>query len=334
MARISLFLFLFCIVVPVPGHAQDRSTPGYSKDEIDARIKDAIDAKINELRAAHDDQSVPRAELDAIKNLQMDMKRLMDNEQNLEGHVTRSITQALDDFNSELALVQATEATNQVTATAISRGLKDVEGSLSNPQSPPFLTAPSLGTIVSAIIGALSGAGVTGYILIYIARSYTGRLKMIESTFEFSKRFGELLQLQSELNNDYLNARKEEGTKCVPTTLVEINKARTWWWRFFDLMVYEYDFFKNGLLWNERYIEWMKWRWHDYNDKGSDAWSTCGIDYKLGWELWKARPGNVKNRMIKFFDTIHEFENMDQVEKYVESQSPPEPYRYHLVEGV
>ena len=156
---------------------------------------------------------------------------------------------------------------------------------------------------------------------------------MIESTFEFSKRFGELLHQQSELNNAYLKNRMTDATKNNPPTPLEANAARIWWWRFFDLMVYEYDFFKNGLLWNERYIEWMKWRWHDFNDKEADVFATCGINYAAGWKMWKERRPNEKNRIIVFFDEIHKQENTDEVEKYVKSKSPPKPYKYHLVDG-
>src|SRR5215831_9194487 len=74
-------------------------------------------------------------------------------------------------------------------------------GGLMQTSSPSDLLSflkeyPAFGAIIGAVITALVNMGV----LFWIASRYTKRLKRIESTLEFSKRFQELLQQQRDLN--------------------------------------------------------------------------------------------------------------------------------------
>ena len=132
-------------------------------------------------------------------------------------------------------------------------------------------------TAFGAIIGAVITASVNMGVLFWIASRYTKRLKRIESTLEFSKRFQELLQQQRDLNR-----------RCSTSpTQMDIDDADTWWWRFFDLQLYEFDFFQQGLVRRERFLEWMKWRWYDYQAAKNAMSNTCGMDYKKAGKAGK-----------------------------------------------
>lgn len=152
---------------------------------------------------------------------------------------------------------------------------------------------PSLAVLIAAL-----GTGLAGW---WIADYYTGRLKQIEMTLEFSKRFHELIQQQRELN------AKFEKTNSTDTTARKIAKedAKAWWWRFFDLLLYEYDFYQQGLVRKRRFEEWMIWRWHDYHPDTDSEWKTCDMTYKDGYKYWKGHPVH-GGRLIELLDEIHD----------------------------
>lgn len=151
---------------------------------------------------------------------------------------------------------------------------------------------PNDASIIAAILAGL-GAWL-------IAHVYTKRLKRIEATLEFSRRFHELIQQQCVLNRKYAEDYRAK------TSLPEIEKqeADAWWWRFFDLLLYEFYFWQRGLIRNERFIEWMVWRWHDDHPKRGKKWKTCGVDYKDGWANWRIHPAH-GSRLITLLDEIH-----------------------------
>jgi hypothetical protein len=167
---------------------------------------------------------------------------------------------------------------------------------------------PASGAIIGAVITALVNMGV----LFGIASRYTKRLKRIESTLEFSKRFQDLLQQQRDLNR-----------RCsTPPTTMDIDDADTWWWRFFDLQLYEFDFFQQGLVRRERFLEWMKWRWYDYKAAKNAMSTTCGVDYKEGWQSWKNRPAMKENRLVRFLDAVHNASNVQEIASLVKKNAP------------
>jgi hypothetical protein len=144
------------------------------------------------------------------------------------------------------------------------------------------------------------GALVAGIFAFVIAEIYTKRLKQIEATLEFSKRFHELIQQQRVINRRY----KEDRTKTGYISDIDQEDAKAWWWRVFDLMLYEYDFYQKGMVRKKRFEEWMVWRWHDYHPEPGREWSTCGIDYKKGFEIWKDHPAH-GSRLIDLLEEIH-----------------------------
>jgi hypothetical protein len=165
---------------------------------------------------------------------------------------------------------------------------------------------PAIGPIVGAIINAI--------VVWLIALRFTVRLKRIESTLEFSKRFWELVNQQGELNRLYNSKRKWNKS---PPDAQEYNDAINWWWKFFDLILYEFDFFQRGLVRRGRFIEWMKWRWYDFNAAPENIWRTSGMDYRDGWKSWKERPAHADNRLQEFLDSVHRARRVEDVPRVV-----------------
>jgi hypothetical protein len=136
-----------------------------------------------------------------------------------------------------------------------------------------------------------------------IAARYTKRLKQIEATLEFSKRFHELIQQQRVLNRKYDEARLH----CkVAKEVDELDRqdADAWWWGFFDLLQYEYDFYQKGMVRKGRFEEWMVWRWHAFHPEEGKEWKTCGIEYREAWTAWTKHPAQ-PSRLIKLLNEIH-----------------------------
>jgi hypothetical protein len=166
------------------------------------------------------------------------------------------------------------------------------QGSSTTPQSWWPADAP--------IIGGWGGALLAGLFAIFIAQRYTKQLKQIEATLEFSKRFHELIQQQCVLNRKYMEDQRDG--KSLPES--EEKDGQAWWWRFFDLLLYEYDFYQQGLVRKVRFEEWMIWRWYDSHRESGQEWRTCGIDYLSGWKNWKIHPAHGP-RLIELLDQIH-----------------------------
>jgi hypothetical protein len=152
-------------------------------------------------------------------------------------------------------------------------------------------------------------------------RKRDNRLKRIESTLEFSRRFQELIRDRRHLNRKYSDAHEEK--KDAQPTSAEKDEGLVWWWAFFDLMLYQFDFFQRGLIREERFIEWMRWRWYDFNPKpDEEVWKTCGVTYKDGWDLWSTRKAHRKNRLIQFLNDVHEADTPGEVARIVRAQGP------------
>jgi len=164
-------------------------------------------------------------------------------------------------------------------------------------------------------LGAVFAALITGLILFLIAWRYTRRLKMIDATLEFSKRFQDLLQQQHELNKDY--GKSHEYQVSAKPNPVEKMEAEAWWWRFFDLLLYEFDFRRHGLLDRDRFREWMTWRWYDFHGWNGELWRTCGVTYEEGWKYWSRHPAVQKNPLLNFLNDVHRAKNADCAERVV-----------------
>ena len=79
----------------------------------------------------------------------------------------------------------------------------------------------------------------------------------------------------------------------------------------------------------------MKWRWHEWHEvdaQRKSVWKTNGIDYREGWKSWKERPANKNDRLIKFMDTVHAKDDVNEVAGIVRANSPKLWHKYHLDE--
>jgi hypothetical protein len=174
-------------------------------------------------------------------------------------------------------------------------------------------------------LGALFAAMISGIVVLWVARRYTKRIKQIDATLEFSRRFHELIQQQVELNHAYFDRRRWENW---PPNQRELLDARAWWWRFFDLVLYEFDFYQSGFLRKERFTEWMKWRWLEARDP--DSFFVSGMNYNQGWDHWRLSAPNQDNRLVKFLNQVHQAPTMDEMVKKVAAAGPRLFRRPHL----
>jgi hypothetical protein len=158
-------------------------------------------------------------------------------------------------------------------------------------------------------------AAVVGW---FSANYFTARVKRIDATLEFNKRFHELIERQDALNRKYEEDKirlEEEGNRN-PRDPLKLKAAKNslkcsekegvaWWWEFFDLLLHEFDFWHQNLVTRVRFLEWMVWRWADSHPKdGTPLWTTCGIGYIEGWELWRTHPAH-GSRLIGLLEEIH-----------------------------
>jgi uncharacterized membrane-anchored protein YhcB (DUF1043 family) len=324
--HVKMLLIALFVAVPSAVKAQAQSSPTYTKSE--------VDAKINELRVLLSGTAT-KSDLDTRLST---LRSTLDQDAQQADQHLEATRKSLDAVGSNLnQLVDHNEQEDQQRAMKI---MEDVAAFKYLDQVSAYF-----GPLLAAAVGALIGAAV----LVLLKRNEDGRRategqiekdrkeaergqKQIESTLEFSRRFGELLQLQGRLNQAYDRARSTDETRNTPPTALETNEARTWWWLFFDLLLYEYDFFKQDLVWRERFTEWIRWRWYDFKAVGSDVWQTCGIDYQTGWRSWKEKPANRKNRLTQFLDKVHDAPDIASVERIV-AEEPLVPHgQYHLGE--
>jgi len=331
--RAKMLVVVLLLAVPSVVKAQDQISPTYTKSE--------VDAKISELRALLA-QTATRSDLDARFTA---LRAALDHDASEADQHLEATRQSLDTFRSNISqTVDSNEKTDQ------QRALKTMEVVAAFEHSDELNNY--IGPTVAALISAVALVLVSYYAhrrqdfekkiadrrqaledKIEIDRKDAESKKnQIESTLEFSRRFGELLQLQSKLNQVYDRARSTADTQDDPPTALETNEARTWWWLFFDLLLYEYDFFIQDLVWSERFKEWIRWRWYDAKATGNDMWKTCGMDYQTGWKNWKEKPANIKNRLVEFLERVHQAEDVAAVERIVEEEPHLSRDEYRLGE--
>jgi hypothetical protein len=149
---------------------------------------------------------------------------------------------------------------------------------------------PGLGSFFGSIIGAT----ITAFVVWRVAMVVTKKLKRIDSTFEFSKRYQDLLLQKRKLQKQY---------KTVPSPSIMDLKddAMAWWFRYFDLNLFEFDFFCAKLVTRERFIEWTAWRQLDFQENKD----VCGITYKDGWKAWSEITAMQGNPFIDFLTEVH-----------------------------
>jgi hypothetical protein len=162
-------------------------------------------------------------------------------------------------------------------------------------------------------VAPMLAAIIAGCFAWTIAEYYTKQLKQFEATLEFSKRFHELIQQQRVLNRKY-DEDRSNGAVTPAADKIDKQDADAWWWRFFDLLLYEYDFYQKGMVRKARFEEWMVWRWHDFHPEAGKEWKTCGIAYKDAWAHWKEHPAH-SSRLIELLEEIHDITDPKNLQK-------------------
>ncbi len=170
---------------------------------------------------------------------------------------------------------------------------------------------PAFGPIIAALITAIAA--------IWIARRFTQRIKRIEATLEFRKRYQEFLDAQSKLNEEFYFDNNGARINPAPApTHKDKHIADNLYRRLFDLMLNEFGFFRAGLVDHYAFTEWMRWRWHDFRG----ASDVTGLSYAQGWQDWKRQPGLHGNPFLDFLDTVHAKPTDSAVDDIVKKYSP------------
>jgi hypothetical protein len=145
----------------------------------------------------------------------------------------------------------------------------------------PFLAHAAHITARYPIIGNVIAAIVAGGFAIYVAHNFTKSIKQVDATFEFSKRYHELMEKRYEANE-----------------VLTGEKLAHWWQRYFDLMFFQYQFYIRGLLYQERFSEWMGWRNKESKEQK---------DYIKSWIDWQNKsPFKDDSEFVSFMDAIHD----------------------------
>jgi len=170
---------------------------------------------------------------------------------------------------------------------------------------------PGFGPIIAALIAAV--------VAIWIARRFTQRIKRIEATLEFRKRYQEFLDAKSKLNEEfYFDANGARITPAPTPNDKHKHAADNLYRRLFDLLLNEFGFYRAGLVDHYAFTEWMRWRWHDFRS----ASAVTGISYETGWLNWKGHPALHGNPFLDFLDTVHAKPTANAVEDIVRRYSP------------
>jgi hypothetical protein len=137
-------------------------------------------------------------------------------------------------------------------------------------------------------------------VAIFVAEVYTRRIKRIEATLKFTKRFQELIGKQHALNSEFYYDANGNLHDNTPDVLAK-NELDAWNFlcRVFDLLLNEFNYCRVWLVRKQDFVGWMEWRWYDWepekrygkqeNRPGGlpEGLTTCGISYQKGWELPK-----------------------------------------------
>jgi hypothetical protein len=190
----------------------------------------------------------------------------------------------------------------------------------------PFLNPdnfPGLG----GIYGAILSSAVALCVAVGVARVFTGRVKRIEATLEFSKRYHSLLEQHHSLNNSfYYDADGNINNNPVRTARQE---GDSWalFFQLFDLLLHEFNFFRQGFVERHAFVEWMKWRWYDWDPNRAAAgpgrhFETCGISYRAAWVHWRAVAAVANNPFVSFLNSVHDAHSENAVQPFVKRYAP------------
>ena len=153
-----------------------------------------------------------------------------------------------------------------------------------------------------SFIGSLLGATISTSGVLWIALVATKGLKRNDATLQFNRHYRELMRLRHVLNKEFrleLSNREKKNQNDEYESLY-------WWEEYFELMLFQYHFFLDGLVDRERFIEWMRWRRIDFGRNDQTGYDVCGVSYKQGWARWKANPAMKGDPFVVFLDKVHD----------------------------
>lgn len=174
---------------------------------------------------------------------------------------------------------------------------------------------------IVSLLGSLLSVSISGFVLWWVAYYYTKKTKRIDATLEFSKSFQELRQYQHEVNREH----KSDGTNQSPSDTTKSrgysSDARIWWRRYFDLMLFQFAYFREGLVDEARFVQWMRWRQYDFNATDQRSSATGEIGYRSAWDDWKELPAMKDDPFITFLDRVHAAKS-DDVRAIIKDYAP------------
>jgi hypothetical protein len=174
---------------------------------------------------------------------------------------------------------------------------------------------PGLGPFAGAIIATLIAAGF-GF---FIGHLYSRRLKETEVIHDLSRRFQSLLEIQHRLNvNFFCDPSGQLRPELPKPSPRDENDAWNLFRNFFELVHNEFNYFQDGVLREDTFVEWMLWRWYDWDPSRNPlakaprpgglnitGLDTCGITYHRAWTWWTDRPVIGKTRFARFINELH-----------------------------
>jgi hypothetical protein len=198
-----------------------------------------------------------------------------------------------DNFGSQLNLIDSHVSSLEKSVAAERNDLAQYEEKNKN--------TSLFDKIVGPVSGAATSAVLAGIFAVLIAVGVTWFLKQTDNTHDFSKRYWDVIEDGLNLNKDIAMAKIHD--KAIPVEIINA-LAESWWFKYFDLMLFQYEYFKRGALKRERFAHWMKWRWLDCKDAESGL-KVGGKNYIEGWEIWSKHLGNSNNEFVPFLTSIH-----------------------------
>jgi hypothetical protein len=176
--------------------------------------------------------------------------------------------------------------------------------------------------IIKSSFPNVAGAITSGVFVILIAQFYTKRIKSVDATLEFSQRFHNLHAEQRKLNIDAERQSTNNLDDLEPITMIT---AQSWWLRFFDLMQFQYHFFCHGLIIDEIFEEWMRWRHKEMKNQDPFKRNVGGISYPDGWAYWKYTQtiAEQNSPFVNFLNEIHEIKDVNLVSKIARKHKYP-----------
>jgi hypothetical protein len=180
--------------------------------------------------------------------------------------------------------------------------------------------APSVGSIIGALLTVLLNA----IVLVTIAKIFTKRAQMVTATFEFNKKYHEIIEEGQKISSDFAQAADDLARDSIR------KQALTWWVKYFDFNLFELQFYREGFFVPERFTEYMQWRRLEFSNDPFHTIVVADVNYAAGWQHFASSSSLTNGPFIKFLDEIHQARTPRQVRWIVKNASSKLRWRLHL----